>query len=180
MLLRIPCAQELKKEIPTVNVGRDCSLHSRKAHSGRSFSVLSRSRELSLDRSSEKDSGRLARPQSPQQVVRHVGRCAAHVRTSQIRFGSFAYQSANSLGFLAWLVELAETHCLATDASNRHTRSDVSPAVQWKCVAGVRTTALGTNRRLEVGQSMSALPGYFRHQLVPLSPRHRLLRSRDT
>src|SRR5882762_8422423 len=27
------------------------------------------------------------------------------------------------------------------------------------------------NRRLEIGQSMSALPGYFRHQLVPLLPR---------
>jgi hypothetical protein len=33
----------------------------------------------------------------------------------------------------------------------------------------------GTNRQLEGGQSMSALPRYFRHQLVPLLPaRHRL------
>jgi hypothetical protein len=30
--------------------------------------------------------------------------------------------------------------------------------------------ASGTNRRLEAGQSMSALPGYFRRQLVPLLP----------
>src|SRR5258708_22374289 len=30
------------------------------------------------------------------------------------------------------------------------------------------STAVGTNRRLEVGQRMSALPGYLRHQLVPL------------
>jgi hypothetical protein len=33
----------------------------------------------------------------------------------------------------------------------------------------------GTNRLLKVGQSMSALPRYFRHQLVPLLPKHRLL-----
>jgi hypothetical protein len=43
----------------------------------------------------------------------------------------------------------------------------------------VLMSATGTNRRSEVGQSMSALPGYFRHQLVPLLPKHRLLRFRD-
>src|SRR5216683_5976660 len=36
-----------------------------------------------------------------------------------------------------------------------------------------------TNRLLEVGQGMSALPGYFRHRLVQLLPKHRLLRSLD-
>src|SRR5258705_1701076 len=36
------------------------------------------------------------------------------------------------------------------------------------------------NRRLEGGQSMSALPGYFRHQLVPLLPRRHRPRCRDT
>jgi len=41
------------------------------------------------------------------------------------------------------------------------------------------TVGIGTDRLLEAGQSMSALPGYFRHQLVPLLPKHRLLRSRD-
>ena len=41
------------------------------------------------------------------------------------------------------------------------------------------TSCIGTNRRLEVGQSMSALPGYFRHQLVPLLPKHHLPRCRD-
>ena len=39
---------------------------------------------------------------------------------------------------------------------------------------------IGTNRRLEVGQSMSALPGYFRHQLVPLLPRRHRPQCRDT
>jgi hypothetical protein len=29
--------------------------------------------------------------------------------------------------------------------------------------------AIGTNRPMTDGQSMSALPGYIRHQLVPLS-----------
>jgi hypothetical protein len=41
------------------------------------------------------------------------------------------------------------------------------------------TAAIGTNRLLEAGQSMSALPGYFRHQLVPLLPRHHPLRCPD-
>jgi len=31
-------------------------------------------------------------------------------------------------------------------------------------------SGFGTNRPSEGGQSMSALPGYFRHQLVPLLP----------
>jgi hypothetical protein len=35
-------------------------------------------------------------------------------------------------------------------------------------------SVVGTNRRLEDGQSMSALPGYFRHQLVPLLPKQEL------
>ena len=39
--------------------------------------------------------------------------------------------------------------------------------------------AFFTNRRLEIGQSMSALPGYFRHQLVPLLPRRHPLRCPD-
>jgi hypothetical protein len=42
-----------------------------------------------------------------------------------------------------------------------------------------RLSVDGTKRRLELGQSMSALPEYFRHQLVPLLLGHRLLRSRD-
>jgi hypothetical protein len=33
------------------------------------------------------------------------------------------------------------------------------------------SSAYGTNRRLKVGQSMYTLPGYFRHQPVPLLPR---------
>ena len=37
----------------------------------------------------------------------------------------------------------------------------------------------GTNRRLEGGQSMSALPRYFRHQLVPLLPGHHRPQCRD-
>jgi hypothetical protein len=32
-----------------------------------------------------------------------------------------------------------------------------------------QTSASGTNRLLKVGQRMSALPEYFRHQLVPLA-----------
>jgi len=32
-------------------------------------------------------------------------------------------------------------------------------------------TAVGANRRLDDGQSMSALPGHLRHQPVPLLPR---------
>jgi hypothetical protein len=42
-----------------------------------------------------------------------------------------------------------------------------------------RMSPIGTNRRLEVGQSMSALPGYFRHQLAQLWPKHHLLRCLD-
>src|SRR6202140_3332050 len=38
----------------------------------------------------------------------------------------------------------------------------------------------GTKRRLEGGQSMSALPLYFRHQLVPLLPGRHRPRCRDT
>jgi hypothetical protein len=34
------------------------------------------------------------------------------------------------------------------------------------------SSAPGTKRLIEVGQSMSALPGYFRRQLVPLSRGH--------
>jgi hypothetical protein len=37
---------------------------------------------------------------------------------------------------------------------------------------GPAMSPFGTNRWLEVGQSMSALPGYFRHRLVPLLPGH--------
>jgi hypothetical protein len=37
-------------------------------------------------------------------------------------------------------------------------------------------SASGPKRRLRVGQSMSALPGYFRRQLVPLLPGRHLLR----
>jgi len=51
-----------------------------------------------------------------------------------------------------------------------------SRAAGWSAA----TLCCGTNRRLEVGQSMSALPGYFRHQLVPLLPKHHPLRSQDT
>jgi hypothetical protein len=40
-------------------------------------------------------------------------------------------------------------------------------------------SARGPNRLLEIGQGMSALPGCFRHQLVPLLPGHHLLRCRD-
>ena len=46
--------------------------------------------------------------------------------------------------------------------------------------AAMHESGCGTNRRLEVGQSMSALPGYLRRQLVPLLPKHHPLRSRDT
>jgi hypothetical protein len=42
------------------------------------------------------------------------------------------------------------------------------PEVRAPCADA--TSVVGTNRLLEVGQDMSALPGYFRHQLVPLSP----------
>jgi len=48
-----------------------------------------------------------------------------------------------------------------------------------KALANPEPSTHGTNRRLEVGQNMSALPGYFRHQLVPLLPGHHLLRCRD-
>jgi hypothetical protein len=39
-------------------------------------------------------------------------------------------------------------------------------------IQGLGISASGTNRRLEVGRSMSALPGYLRRQLVPLLPKH--------
>jgi hypothetical protein len=39
--------------------------------------------------------------------------------------------------------------------------------------------ALGPKLPMLIGQSMSALPGYFRPQLVPLSSAHRLPRCRD-
>jgi hypothetical protein len=38
------------------------------------------------------------------------------------------------------------------------------------------TSVVGTNQRFEAGQSMSALPGYFRHQLAPLLQGRHLLR----
>jgi hypothetical protein len=41
-------------------------------------------------------------------------------------------------------------------------------------------SAIGPNRLFEVGQSMSALPRYFRPQLVPLLPGRHLPRCRDT
>src|SRR3954470_3744685 len=41
------------------------------------------------------------------------------------------------------------------------------------------TSVVGPNRLLEVGQSMSALPEYFRRQLVPLLRGHHLPRCRD-
>jgi hypothetical protein len=41
------------------------------------------------------------------------------------------------------------------------------------------TSLVGTNRRLEDGQSMSALPGYFRHQPVPQLPRRHRPRCED-
>jgi hypothetical protein len=42
-----------------------------------------------------------------------------------------------------------------------------------------QTSASGPNRRLEAGQSMSDLPGYFRHRLVPLLPGRHPLRCPD-
>jgi hypothetical protein len=45
-------------------------------------------------------------------------------------------------------------------------------------ITGMTSSASGTNK-VEVGQSMSALPGYIRHQLVPLLLKHRLLRCRN-
>ena len=41
------------------------------------------------------------------------------------------------------------------------------------------TSAIGPKLRLRVGQSMSALPGYFRRQIVPLWPGRHLLRCPD-
>jgi len=40
--------------------------------------------------------------------------------------------------------------------------------------------SFGTNRRLDDGQSMSALPGHLRHQPVPLLPRRHRPQCRDT
>ena len=49
-----------------------------------------------------------------------------------------------------------------------------------KALANTEPSTHGTNRRLEDGQSMSALPGYFRHQLVPLLLGRHRPRCRDT
>jgi hypothetical protein len=49
----------------------------------------------------------------------------------------------------------------------------------WRlCLVGV-ASAIGPNRRLRVGQSMSALPGYFRRLLAPLLPGRHPLRCPD-
>jgi hypothetical protein len=69
---------------------------------------------------------------------------------------------------------------MACGVVSRSTRRAASlPGEGSTHLRGCGMTAVGTNRLLEAGQSMSALPGYFRHQLVPLLPKHRLLRSRD-
>jgi hypothetical protein len=44
----------------------------------------------------------------------------------------------------------------------------------------VHESGRGTKRRSEGGQSMSALPRYFRHQLVPLLLGHHRLGCQDT
>jgi hypothetical protein len=69
---------------------------------------------------------------------------------------------ANEPGFVAWEMLLTAT-AFRIDQDSRCAEMSES----------------GTNRRLEVGRSMSALPGYFRHQLVPLLRGHHRPRCRD-
>ena len=45
---------------------------------------------------------------------------------------------------------------------------DAGPGVKQTSDFGDGRSESGANRRLEGGQSVSALPGYFRHRLVPL------------
>ena len=72
-------------------------------------------------------------------------------------------------------VRNANVEVWQANAHGRYTHpSDTNPAprsAQGKCCAMHRLPRLGTNRRLEFGQSMSALPRYIRHQLVPLFAR---------
>jgi hypothetical protein len=58
----------------------------------------------------------------------------------------------------------------------REASHGVSDEMRRTLIAAVHESVCGTNRRLEGGQSMSALPRYFRHQLVPLLPGRHLLR----
>jgi hypothetical protein len=72
---------------------------------------------------------------------------------------------------VATMLDVRQAQCLGTIC-----------AIQAQSVATLRAcreSDIGTNRRLAVGQSMSALPRYFRHPLVPLLPKHRPPRCQD-
>src|ERR1700719_972641 len=79
------------------------------------------------------------------------------------------------VGLVVRLVEKAEKcfrHILPAsyDSQDLHGRYAARPNM----------SAFGTKRLLEAGQSMSALPRYFRHQPVPLLPMRRRPRCRDS
>ena len=105
----------------------------------------------------------------PVSDVADIGRMTAEL-ARQPRSGMVVVPSSFVVSNRAEIIELAARYRLPAVYSFPYFATD-GGLMSY----GVNVTDLGTKRRLRVGQSMSALPGYFRHQLVPLLPgRHRL------